>query len=128
MERIVPLDGGIHRVMLAGGEAVLARKVVLATGIQGGGEWHTPPMIRDALPRALYAHTSEAIDFEALKGKRIGILGGGASAFDNANWALETGRGRSPCVHAPCANAAHQPDPFHGKGRAGRALSGVVGH
>ncbi len=93
VERIVPLDGGIHRVMLAGGEAVLARKVVLATGIQGGGEWHTPPMIRDALPRALYAHTSEAIDFEALKGKRIGILGGGASAFDNANWALEQGVG-----------------------------------
>jgi cation diffusion facilitator CzcD-associated flavoprotein CzcO len=43
--------------------------------------------------RALYAHTSEAIDFEALKGKRIGILGGGASAFDNANWALEQGVG-----------------------------------
>lgn len=91
--RIVPAGAGVHRVVLADGEAVLARKVVLATGIQGGGEWHTPAMVREALPRALYAHTSEPVDFAALKGKRIGILGGGASAFDNANWALGEGVG-----------------------------------
>lgn len=88
LDLIEPLDGGLHRLHLAGGETLLARKVVLATGIQGGGEWHVPPMIAKALPRALYAHTSEAIDFAALAGKRIGILGGGASAFDNANCAL----------------------------------------
>lgn len=67
-----------------------ARKVVLATGIQGGGGWHTPDFIR-ALPRHLYAHTSEPIDIAALEGKRIGILGGGASAFDNAHHVLEAG-------------------------------------
>jgi hypothetical protein len=39
----------------------------------------------------LYAHTSEPIDFAALVGKRIAILGGGASAFDNANAALTLG-------------------------------------
>ena len=43
------------------------------------------------ITRHLYAHTSEEIDFEALKGKRIAILGGGASAFDNANFALAEG-------------------------------------
>lgn len=53
-----------------------ARKVVLATGIQGGGEWHVPQFVKDAVPRQLYAHTSEAIDFAALKGKRVAILGG----------------------------------------------------
>jgi hypothetical protein len=84
---------GVHRVALADGDTVLARKVVLATGIQGGGEWHTPAMIRENLPRTLYAHTSEPVDFAALKGKRIGILGGGASAFDNANHALAQGVG-----------------------------------
>lgn len=68
-----------------------ARKVVLATGIQGGGEWHVPAFIRDALPRSLYAHTSEAIDVEALKGKKVGILGGGASAYDNADHILAAG-------------------------------------
>lgn len=91
VDLIEPLDGGVHRLKLADGSALLARKVVLATGIQGGGEWYTPPMVRDALPRHLYAHTSEPIDFAALKGKRIGILGGGASAFDNANAALSMG-------------------------------------
>lgn len=88
---IEPLGEGLHRLHLEGSAQLLTRKVVLATGIQGGGEWHVPPMISNALPRALYAHTSEAIDFAGLAGKRIGILGGGASAFDNANHALAMG-------------------------------------
>ncbi len=70
-----------------------ARKLVLATGIEGCGTWYVPEFIRDNLPRARYAHTSENIDFEALKGKRIGVLGAGASAFDNAATALEAGAG-----------------------------------
>ena len=84
-------DDGLHRLHIANGVTFLTRKLVLATGIQGGGEWHTPPMIAQKLSRALYAHTSEPIDDAALAGKRIGILGGGASAFDNANWALGLG-------------------------------------
>ncbi|RJG56294.1 NAD(P)/FAD-dependent oxidoreductase [Sphingobium terrigena] len=88
---VEPIGDGLHRLHLDGQPPLLARKVVLATGIQGGGEWHTPAMIRDALPRNRYAHTSEPIDFAALMGKRIGILGGGASAFDNANAALSLG-------------------------------------
>ncbi len=69
----------------------LARKVVLATGIDGGGAWHVPDFIRDALPPDRYAHTAAAIDFVALRGRRIGVLGAGASAFDNAATALEAG-------------------------------------
>jgi cation diffusion facilitator CzcD-associated flavoprotein CzcO len=92
LERIEPLpEAGLHRLHFAGRAPALARKVVLATGIQGGGEWHTPAMVSDNLPKALWAHTSEPIDFDALHGKRIGILGGGASAFDNANYALSQG-------------------------------------
>jgi FAD-dependent urate hydroxylase len=67
-----------------------ARRVVLATGIEGSGQWHVPAMIR-ALPRHLYAHTREDIDFEALRGKRVAVLGAGASSFDNASTALERG-------------------------------------
>jgi hypothetical protein len=95
LSQIEPLGDGFHRLHLDGQPPLLARKVVLATGIQGGGQWHTPPMIADALPRALYAHTSEPIDFTALAGKKIGILGGGASAFDNANAALMLGVGQA---------------------------------
>jgi OHCU decarboxylase len=94
--KVVRIDeqaGGLHAVRLASGEVVQARKVILATGIQGGGEWHTPDFIRSALPADRYAHTADPIDFAALKGKRIGILGGGASAFDNAQHALGEGAG-----------------------------------
>lgn len=86
-----PVVPGLFSVMLADGEELLARKVVLATGIQGGGEWHVPDFVKRALPDRLYAHTSAAIDYPALRGKSIGILGIGASAFDNATAALEAG-------------------------------------
>lgn len=94
---IEPIEGGLYELDVTGagapaGGKLLARKVVLATGIQGGGEWHVPPFV-EKLPASRYAHTSQAIDFEALKGKKIGILGGGASAFDNAQYALGLGVG-----------------------------------
>lgn len=92
---IEPLKNGIHRLHVEGkgapSDSLLARKVILATGIQGGGEWHVPQMITDNLPSHLYAHTSKAIDFRSLKDKKVAILGGGASAFDNANFALSEG-------------------------------------
>jgi thioredoxin reductase len=95
LKLIEPIEERLHRLHIEGAGAtssvVLARKVILATGIQGGGEWHVPPMISGKLPRHLYAHTSEAINFEALRGKKIAILGGGASAFDNTNFALSEG-------------------------------------
>jgi cation diffusion facilitator CzcD-associated flavoprotein CzcO len=73
-----------------GEKTLYARKVVLATGIDGSGHWQVPEIVR-GLPEHLYAHTRDDIDFEALRGKRIGVLGAGASAFDNASVALETG-------------------------------------
>jgi cation diffusion facilitator CzcD-associated flavoprotein CzcO len=91
LDLIEPQPHGIHRLRLHDGSTLLARKVVLATGIQGGGQWHVPRFIAEQLPRDRYAHTSEPIDYAALAGKRIAILGGGASAFDNAATALEVG-------------------------------------
>ena len=88
---IEPLEDGLFRLSLEGGGDLLARKVVLATGIQGGGEWHTPDFIKENLPADRWAHTSQPIDYGALAGKRIAILGGGASAFDNAQHALAAG-------------------------------------
>lgn len=72
-------------------ETLFARTVIFATGAIGSGENAFAPVIEDNLPRQLYAHSNEPIDFAALKGKCIGILGAGASAFDNAATALETG-------------------------------------
>ncbi|WP_065846043.1 NAD(P)/FAD-dependent oxidoreductase [Sphingobium sp. Ndbn-10] len=95
LDLIERMDAGLFRLRLTGGETLLSRKVVLATGIQGGGQWHTPAMIVDAVPKSHYAHTSEMIDFAALQGKKVAILGGGASAFDNAQYALGAGVGEA---------------------------------
>jgi cation diffusion facilitator CzcD-associated flavoprotein CzcO len=72
-------------------ETLHARRVVLATGIEGSGQWQVPAMVRENLPDRLYAHTRAEIDFAALAGKRVAVLGAGASAFDNASVALEGG-------------------------------------
>lgn len=74
-----------------GPRELLARHVVLATGIDGNGGWAVPAMVKEALPSDRYAHTAEAIDFAALHGRRVAVLGAGASAFDNAAMALEHG-------------------------------------
>lgn len=92
---IGPGDGDVVAVDVERGdgrrERLLARRVVLATGIDGSGAWDVPAMIRERIPAHLWAHTRDAIDFDALRGRRIGVLGAGASAFDNAAVALEHG-------------------------------------
>jgi FAD-dependent urate hydroxylase len=70
-----------------------ARKIVLATGQDGTGVWWMPEMLA-RLPVASRAHAADAINFGALKGKRVAVLGAGASAFDNAATALEHGAER----------------------------------
>jgi FAD-dependent urate hydroxylase len=72
-------------------ETLWARRVVLATGIEGSGAWQVPRAVRDALPEALYAHSARAIDFARLSGQDVAVLGAGASAFDNAASALDHG-------------------------------------
>ena len=48
-----------------------------------------------------YGHAGEAIEFDALTGKRVAVLGAGASAFDNASTALEHGANERGAVHPP---------------------------
>ncbi len=93
---IVP-EAGLLRLDLRtpdGAVARYARKVVLATGIDGSGRWEIPAQIARGIARGRYSHTADDIDFAALKGLRVGVLGAGASAFDNAATALEAGAGR----------------------------------
>jgi FAD-dependent urate hydroxylase len=75
-------------------ERVHARKIVLATGIDGNGGWRAPPALVADLPAERYAHSTDDIDFDRLAGKRVGVLGVGASALDNAAAALEAGATR----------------------------------
>ncbi len=104
--RIAP-DAGLLRAELRdreGERSVWARKVVLAMGIAASGHWWMPPEVA-ALPASLRAHTADPIDFAALRGRCIAVLGAGASAFDNAATALEAGARE---VHLFCRRPALQ--------------------
>ena len=68
-----------------------ARRIVLATGYDGCGEWHIPAEISSAVAPERVFHSNGPIDFAPMRGKRIGVLGHGASAFDNAARALAEG-------------------------------------
>lgn len=81
-----------------------ARKVVLATGQEDAGHWWMPEHVA-ALPATFRAHSADAIDFLRLRGKMVGVLGAGASAFDNAAAALEAGAAE---VHLFCRRAEPQ--------------------
>lgn len=71
-------------------ERLYARHVVLATGRDGLGGGYVPDFMHH-VDRRFWAHSADDIDFEALKGKRVAVIGAGASAMDNAATALEAG-------------------------------------
>ncbi len=94
LERIEP-EGDLLRLHLQGPDgpvSLLARHAVLATGRAAFGGCRIPAVFED-IPPSLIAHTEEAIDFSAMAGKRVLVIGGAASAVDSAAVALEQGAG-----------------------------------
>jgi cation diffusion facilitator CzcD-associated flavoprotein CzcO len=63
------------------------------------------PPWAEALPARLRAHSADAIDFAALRGRSVAVIGAGASALDNAAAALEAGAAR---VTVLCRRASVQ--------------------
>ncbi|WP_207476468.1 NAD(P)-binding domain-containing protein [Arenibaculum pallidiluteum] len=93
LETVEP-DGDVLALRVrspSGPETLLARRLVLATGYDGGGEWRIPAHIREALPPEVCRHSNTVIDFGRVRGKRVGVLGHGASAFDASLAALRNG-------------------------------------
>lgn len=68
-----------------------ARFIIFATGMDCAGGRNIPAIVHNNLPQHCYHHTMDAIDFSTLTDQRVGIIGGGASAFDNAILALQAG-------------------------------------
>jgi cation diffusion facilitator CzcD-associated flavoprotein CzcO len=101
---IAPAVGGLLAATVqsaTGVEILYARKIVLATGQEGMGDWTIPEPLQH-LPSSLCVHTAVPIDFESLRGKQVAVIGAGASAFDNAAAALEAG---AAAVHLFCRRA-----------------------
>ena len=91
VDRVEP-EGDLLRLHLSGADeqSILTRKLVFATGRDGTGRPNIPGFVQD-LDRSFWAHSADEIDFGRLKGKRVAVVGVGASAVDNAAEALEHG-------------------------------------
>lgn len=96
VRQMLPVDDGrlialtIEDAASGQTETLYARHVVLATGRDGLGGSYVPDFLEGVSPK-IWAHSADDIDFTALKGKRVAVIGAGASAMDNAATALEAG-------------------------------------
>lgn len=93
MTAIEPL-GDLIALTVEGDETgrVLTRRLVLATGRSGLGGFAVPDFLQ-GIDQKFWAHSADDIDFDALKEKRVAVIGAGASSMDNAATALEAGAG-----------------------------------
>jgi len=95
---LLDLGGDAHTVVLTlrsatGVRKVAARRLVLANGRDGLGGKYVPDLFKQ-LDSGLCAHSSDDIDFAALRGKTVAVIGAGASAVDCSAEALEAGAAR----------------------------------
>lgn len=85
--RIEATDGGF-RLTLADGDTMIARRVVMATGLLGH---EVRPAEFDGLPRSLVSHTCEHTSSERYRGRRVAVIGNGQSACEAAALLHEAG-------------------------------------
>lgn len=74
----------------ADGGRIVARQVVLATGMDALGGPTLPPELA-GIPQDFCASCYDHIDFTEFPGKRIAVVGAASTGFDNAAAALEAG-------------------------------------
>jgi thioredoxin reductase len=72
----------------ADGEVGHARRVVVAAGIVSFA--YVPPVF-DAIPREMVSHASQHSDLSGFKGRKIVVIGAGASAIDLAALLMDAG-------------------------------------
>ncbi|MGO4404991.1 NAD(P)-binding domain-containing protein [Bosea sp. RAF48] len=125
LSKLRPHDGllALDIETAEGAKTVFARHVVLATGRGGAGGDVWPDIVPLALKPAFAAHSNDPIDFDKLRGKSVGVIGGSASAWDNAATALERGAASAAMYlrrpHLPQINKGRgsaNPGYFHGWG------------
>jgi len=79
---------GAYRITLEDGEQFIARQVIVAAGIT-----HFPHVPEEFahLPKGLLSHSADYSDTSAMAGKRVAVIGAGASAIDLAVLLHEAG-------------------------------------
>ena len=91
---------GGFRLTLEDGARVNARRVVVATGLEG---FAAIPPVFEALPPARRVHTANLTDLSVFRGHRVAVIGGGQAALESAALVSEAGAcveifARSPAV------------------------------
>jgi cation diffusion facilitator CzcD-associated flavoprotein CzcO len=87
VERVEAADGAF-RVVTADGEAMTARRVVVAMGL---ANQQFRPAAFARVPDALVTHTCEHDSFARFRGKRVAVIGRGQSACESAVLLHEAG-------------------------------------
>ena len=105
-------DGSHYRLRLETGACCMARAVVVAAGIS---HFATLPKALSDLPPGLVTHTSEHNDLGTFKGRKVAVIGAGASAADVAGLLHEAGAEAHLIARGPLI-------PFHDKMRLPRPL------
>ena len=72
-------------------ETIFTRRVVMTSGPLSMGGSVIPDIVQQSLPTTAYHAAYDDFDLNTLIGKRVVVVGAGASAFDNAGAALEVG-------------------------------------
>ena len=88
MVKSLEFDGGLYRLGFETGAHCTARAVVVAAGIS---HFAALPKALSELPRSLVTHTSEHNDLGVFKGRKVAVIGAGASAADVAGLLHEAG-------------------------------------
>jgi len=81
-------SAGIFELSTSTGEITRARQVVVAAGIVNFA--YLPPVLA-ATPSALISHSSQHSDLSGFRGRKVAVLGAGASALDIAALLLDVG-------------------------------------
>jgi hypothetical protein len=104
MVRSVAGTEGNYTLLLADGDRLTARRVVVAAGI---AEFASRPSYAAGLPAELASHTGQHADLGRFAGSRVLVVGGGQSALESAALLHENGAQPQVAVRKDHVNWLH---------------------
>lgn len=100
----IDADGTGFQLVVAGGERLRARRVVIAAGIKPFPNW---PTFAARLAPGLASHTGDHQDLSRFSGATVLVVGGGQSALESAALLHESGAKAEVVVRADHLNWLH---------------------
>lgn len=94
----VSYNQGVYHLTLSSGERLLAKRVVVATGLTS---FASIPDELSLLPEHLVSHSSDVGKFDALEGRDVCVVGAGQSALEAATLLHEAGARPRLLVRGP---------------------------